>query len=150
MLIEIAEEKDIEELYALQLLAFESEAKMIGSRAVPALMESLDKAKSDFHDWLVLKTIDESGRIIGSVRCREENGVVEVGRLMVHPDFRRRGIGESLLKAVVERFSGELLELFTCTNSVTNIRLYEKVGYRKYREEGGHNGLSFVYMRKNT
>lgn len=113
-------------------------------------MESLDKAKSDFRDWLVLKTTDESGRIIGSVRCREENGVVEVGRLMVHPKYRRRGIGESLLKAVEARFSGKLLELYICTKSVKNICLYEKVGYRKDREEGGHNGLSFVYMHKNT
>lgn len=32
-----AKEEDISELYKLQLLAFESEAEMIGSRDVPAL-----------------------------------------------------------------------------------------------------------------
>ena len=40
---EIAEEKDIRELYDLQLRAFESEAEMIGSRNVPALMESYEE-----------------------------------------------------------------------------------------------------------
>ena len=150
MVIEIAEEKDIEELYDLQLLAFESEAEMVGSRAVPALMETLEKAKSDFKEWIVLKTTSESGKIIGSVRCRKQDGFIEVGRLMVHPKYRRRGIGEMLLKEVEERFLGETLELFTCTKSVSNIRLYEKVGYKAFKEERGHNGLSFVYMRKKA
>ena len=40
---EIAKEKDIRELFDLQLRAFESEAEMIGSRNVPALMESLEE-----------------------------------------------------------------------------------------------------------
>ena len=35
-----ATESDILDLYRLQLLSFESEAEMIGSRMVPALMES--------------------------------------------------------------------------------------------------------------
>ena len=35
-----ADRNDIPELYRLQLLAFESEAEMIGSRDVPALQEA--------------------------------------------------------------------------------------------------------------
>ena len=42
---EIAKEKDIRELFDLQLRAFESEAEMIGSRNVPALMESLEESR---------------------------------------------------------------------------------------------------------
>lgn len=38
---------DIEDLYPLQLLSFESEAEMIGSRLVPALMESEEEFKTD-------------------------------------------------------------------------------------------------------
>lgn len=40
MNIMTAGEPDIPELYRLQLLAFESEAAMIGSRDVPALQET--------------------------------------------------------------------------------------------------------------
>ena len=43
---EIAKEKDIRELFDLQLRAFESEAEMIGSRNVPALMESFEEKKT--------------------------------------------------------------------------------------------------------
>ena len=39
---------DIPELYQLQLLSFESEAEMIGSREVPALMETKEENALDF------------------------------------------------------------------------------------------------------
>ena len=43
-----ATESDILELYRLQLLTFESEAERIGSRMVPALMESEEEFKATF------------------------------------------------------------------------------------------------------
>ena len=43
-----ADRNDIPELYRLQLLAFESEAEMIGSRDVPALQEAEEENARDF------------------------------------------------------------------------------------------------------
>lgn len=148
MVIEQAKLSDIEELYSLQLLAFESEAEMIGSRSVPALMESFEQARDDFSQWSVLKAV-ENGAIIGAVRYRKQGEVVEIGRLMVHPNYRRQGLGKRLISEVELRCNGEILELYTCTKSFTNIRLYEKCGFRAIKEELGADGLSFVYMRKN-
>lgn len=148
MIIECAKQNDIDELYRLQLLAFESEAEMIGSRAVPALSESFDEAVSDFENWNVFKTVNKNGKIIGSIRCRIRDDVVEISRLMVHPEYRCRGIGRNLLKGIEKQFPGKILELYTCTRSISNIRLYEYVGYQAYKEELGNQGLSFVYMRK--
>ena len=51
---EFATRKDIKELYDLQLRAFESEAEMIGSRNVPALMETYEHSCEDFDNWSVL------------------------------------------------------------------------------------------------
>ena len=104
---EIAKEKDIRELFDLQLRAFESEAEMIGSRNVPALMESL-----------------------------EENR------------YRNRGVAIGLMTAVEELTQAKTFELYTCTKSYININLYEKLGYRIYKEEQGDRDLSFAYMRK--
>ena len=70
---EYAKEKDIKELYDLQLRAFESEAEMINSRNVPALMESYEENRADFINWTVLIKRDDSGKIIGAVRCRAQN-----------------------------------------------------------------------------
>lgn len=140
---------DIDELYALQLLAFESEAKMIGSRDVPALQETKNDHTKDFSHWVTLKLVNETGHIIGSIRYRTNQDIIEVGRLMVHPAYRRQGLAQQLLTAVDQRCRGKIKELYTCTKSWTNILLYQKVGYTPVAEHPEPSGLSFVYMRKS-
>lgn len=150
MIIEVATCMDIKELYELQLLAFESEAEMIGSRSVPALMETYQHAVSDFENWNVFKTLNDSGKIIASIRSRSVGNYIDVGRLMVHPDYRARGIASALLNEVDKLYPGKILELYTCTKSNTNIRLYERAGYKTYKEEKGSDDLFFFYMRKRA
>jgi len=147
---EIAAEKDVGELFELQLRAFESEAEMIGSRNIPALMESCEHSREDFKNWTVLLRRDGSGRIIGAVRFRKTDGHVEIGRLMVAPEHRNRGIAIGLMRAVERVAQENVFELYTCTRSDINIRLYEKLGYRTFREEQGEHELSFAYMRKTV
>lgn len=143
-----ADINDIPELYHLQLLAFESEAKMIGSRDVPALQETEDDNRIDFANWNTLKLADDDGKIIGAIRYKRNCGVVDVGRLMIHPDYRHRGFAQMLLSEVDTECPNEIKELYTCTKSLSNIRLYEKMGYKPYKEHTKANGLTFVYMRK--
>ena len=123
-----ATESDILELYRLQLLTFESEAEMIGSRMVPALMESEEEFKATFTQWHTYKLVDDAGRIIGGIRYQYDDGVVEVGRLMVHPDYRQQGLARELLAFVDEQCSQDRRVLYTCTKSWINIKLYTKMG----------------------
>ena len=139
---EIAKEKDIRELFDLQLRAFESEAEMI------ALMESLEENRADFRNWTVLVKRNDEGRIIGAVRFREESDHIEIGRVMVAQEYRNRGVAIGLMTAVEELTQAKTFELYTCTKSYININLYEKLGYRIYKEEQGDRDLSFAYMRK--
>ena len=127
---EIATKKDIKELYDLQLRAFESEAEMIGSRNVPALMETYEHSCEDFSNWSVLVKRDEAGRIIGAVRFKRADGHIEIGRLMVAQEYRRQGMAIGLLRAVEEITQASVFEIYTCTKSYININLYEKLGYR--------------------
>lgn len=62
-----AETSDIAQLYALQLLCFESEAEMFGSRDIPALKETPQEHQKDFENWTALKLEDDFGKIIGSI-----------------------------------------------------------------------------------
>ena len=140
--------QDIPALYDLQLLAFESEAEMIGSRDVPALLESREHHRQEFPNWITMKLVNDEGKIVGAIRYRPDGGIIDVGRLMVHPDYRRQGLAQRML-AEVDRACHDLTrELYTCTKSWINIRLYTKMGYRPVREVTEESGLSFVYMRK--
>ena len=143
-----AEVKDIPALYQLQLLAFESEAAMIESRDVPALQESAEENRADFANWNTLKLENDTEEIIGSIRYRQENDVIDVSRLMVHPDYRHQGLAQKLLSEVDKLCAGKTKELYTCTKSWINIRLYKKMGYKAYKECLEKSGLSFIYMRK--
>ena len=145
---EAACEQDIPELYELQLLAFESEAEMIGSRDVPALMESREHHRSDFVNWTTMKLVSEDGRIVGAIRYRPDGERIDVGRLMVHPDYRRRGLARRMLEEVDRACPDKTRELYTCAKSWINIRLYTKMGYCAVKEVTEPGGLSFVYMRK--
>ena len=139
---------DISELYRLQLLAFESEAEMIGSRAVPALMETAEHSRADFPNWTVWKILSPEGAIVAAIRCRRDGDMMEIGRLMVHPDYRRQGLAQRMLAEVDKAFPDIPKELYTCTKSWINIRLYEKTGFTPVKEVTEESGLTFVYMRK--
>ena len=143
-----AEMKNIPTSYQLQLLAFESEAEMIGSRDVPAFQETEKENRVDFKNWNTLKLEDDDSNIIGAIRYRHCDDFIDVGRLMIHSGYRHRVLAQKLLSEVDRLCPKEIKELYTCTKSWSNIRLYEKTGYKPYKEHMDTSGLSFVHMRK--
>lgn len=79
--------------------------------------------------WLVA---EEDGRVagyIGSQTVCEESDMMNVA---VHPDFRRRGIGEALVKALETELrarGSHCLTLEVRTSNAPAIALYEKLGF---------------------
>ncbi len=143
-----AEEKDLHEILELQYLSFKSEAEMIGSCELPALKQTYEGIVEDFHSGIILKMLNDDNVIIASVRAFETGDSVEIARLMVHPDHRRKGLATLMLKEIEKYYLGKRLELYTCTRSLCNIELYEGVGYKQYKTVRGDGGLDFVYLWK--
>ena len=140
--------EDAESILNLQRLAYESEAAIYDDFTIPPLTETLEDLKARFHDIRFLKAV-EGGQIVGSVRAFQDGATCHVGRLVVHPDFRRRGIGTTLLNWIETCFpTAQRFELFTGHKSVSNIRLYERVGYRTYSQERANEKVSLVFMEK--
>ena len=143
-----AQKEDLETILELQYLAYQSEAALFGGKKIPPLTQTIEELKQEYEDGIVLKMTDSEGKIIGSVRAKEENGTVYVGKLMVHPDQRRKGYGKRLLLSIEKHFDSSRFELFTSTRSKDNIRLYEKMGYNSFDEKAVDDELTFVYMEK--
>ena len=140
--------EDSEEILALQKLAFAAEARLYGEENVQPLRQTLLSMQEDIRQQVVLKAMS-GARIVGSVRAKLSGETCEVGRLVTHPDFQRRGIGTALLHAIETHFpKAECFELFTAENSAPNIRLYERSGYRCVFTREFSPGFGFVYMRK--
>ncbi|WP_034449325.1 GNAT family N-acetyltransferase [Butyrivibrio sp. AE2032] len=147
MNIQTAEESDLREILELQYLAYQSEAALFGNKNIPPLKETPDELKEEFDKGVILK-MTEGDKIIGSVRAFEKNGTAYIGKLMVHPDHRRKGYGSMLLTEIEKCFPGKRYELFTSTRSKDNIRLYESLGYRIFDRKEIDDELVFVYLEK--
>ena len=132
----------------MQNLAYQSEAKLFGDMDIPPLKQTIEEVVEEFVQGTVLKVVDDSGDIIGSVRSYEENGTVYIGKLMVHPKMQKQGIGTQLLLAMENEFPNHRYELFTSSKSISNIRLYERLGYKIFKEEAVSEELQFVYLEK--
>jgi len=145
-----AKEKVLQEILDLQYLAYQSEAALFGSKDIPPLKQTLEEVKDEFLRGTILKLVNDTDIIIGSVRAKEDKGTVYIGKLMVHPDHRHKGYGSKLLKEIENYFPQKRYELFTSTKSKNNIRLYQKMGYEIFNTEAVNDELHFVYMEKGT
>ncbi len=139
---------DLPEILRLQRLAFRCEAEALGRMDIRPLTQTLEELRGEYEEGVVLR-MDAGGALIGSVRAREQDGTVLIGKLIVHPDHRRKGHGTRLLRAVEELFPGRRYELFTNALNRGNIRLYEKAGYRIFgRRPAAGGDPEFVLMEK--
>jgi len=144
-----ATKEELQEILRLQYLAYQSEAALFGTTDIPPLRQTIEEVIEEYNKGLILKALDENGKIIGSVRAYAEKGTAYIGKLMVHPQMQKKGIGSMLLSAIENEFPNHRFELFTSTRSIGNIRLYEKHGYKIFREEESSPELRFVFMQKN-
>ena len=143
-----ADYKDLQKLLQFQYLAYQSEAALFGSKDIPPLKQTLDEVIAEFREGIILKMVDENDVIIGSVRAKESNGTVYIGKLMVHPDHRCNGYGARLLAEIEWYYPEKRYELFTSTRSIDNIKLYRKSGYKEFARKAVNDELQFVYMEK--
>lgn len=121
---------DLQEILQLQYLSYQSEAALFGSKDIPPLKQTLDEVIDEYNNGVILKMVNDENTIIGSVRAKETNGTAYIGKLMVHPNYRRNGYGTRLIKEIEEYFPNRRYELFTSTRSNDNIRLYQSLGYK--------------------
>ncbi len=124
-----ATQDDLPKILDLQYLAFQSEVKLFKNKEDLPLKQTLDELTDELNNGVILKLVTEDNAIIGSVRANTKDGTTHIGKLMVHPDYRCRGLGSKLLTEIENCFPKTRYELFTATKSVNNIQLYQKMGY---------------------
>lgn len=146
--IDTAAPDDAPAILALQKLAYESEARLYDDWNLPPLIQTLDSLRGEIAASVVLKAADANGNILGSVRARESAGTCHIGRLIVAPEFQGLGLGTRLMREIEARFRVPRFELFTGSRSAGNIRLYERLGYRRFREQLLSPAVTLVFMEK--
>lgn len=148
MKIEQATVNDAAEILALQKLAYQSEAALNNDYTIPPLHQTLESMVADLTNQVVLKAVAE-GRILGSVRAYVQDGTCYIGRVIVHPDVQNQGLGTRLMGAIEAAFPEvRRFELFTGQKSARNLYLYQKLGYRMFKEAPLNANIGLVYLEK--
>jgi len=113
----------------------------------PHLYHSLQEASwfvKSFFDYHHIKIVKDEEKVIGAafwnVVEEKHHGLTEIGDLWIDEGFRRKGLGERLLRTVIEdmkRFFAKenctLRKVLVTTgdNNEPAKKLYEKIGFRK-------------------
>ncbi|MBE0600947.1 MAG: GNAT family N-acetyltransferase [Firmicutes bacterium] len=150
MKIQKATMADLPGILSLQYLAYQSEAKLLNNPDIPPLKQTLDEVAMEFANGLILKAVEEDGSLLGSVRGYAKAGTLHIGKLIVRPDLQGQGIGSALMREIESLSAAGRFELFTSSKSVRNIKLYERLGYRIFKEDRQTADLAFVYMEKTA
>lgn len=79
--------------------------------------------------WLVA---EEEGRVAGYIGSQTVCNETDMMNVAVHPDFRRRGVAEALVNALVDQLKAmesTCLTLEVRASNIPAISLYEKLGF---------------------
>ena len=150
IIIERALIENAKEILDLQKIAYVSEAEIIDDFTIPPLHQKLKDIQYEFKHQVFLK-VELDARIIGSVRTYLEGKTCHIGKLIVHPDNQDIGIGKKLLYAAEKQYpDAERYELFTGQKSKKNLHIYEKNGYRIFKNKSISEKLTLVFLEKTN
>jgi len=138
------------ELLTLRRAAFVTEAQQYGDPNIPPLTQTLDELRADMarHDVVTIGAWD-GPRLVGSIRVEIEGNKATLGRLVVAPDQQGRGIGTSLLFAMLPHLpeSVEEIWVFTGKDSKQNLSLYAEHGFEEHHVDTA-GALTSTYLRR--
>ena len=148
MVIELAQYEDLEKILEIQYLAFQAEAEEYNDFEIDPLQQTLHDLEEEFqkHKYLFLKAV-ENGRIIGSIRGHIKGNTSYIGLTVVHPDFQGKGIGTKLIQTLESINMAPRYEINASIRCPQNIRLYERLGFKRFKETQTENN-GFVFLEK--
>ena len=85
----------------------------------------------------VFLAADSDGEMIGAVLGTHDGRKGWINRLAVHPEHRRKGIGNALVEAVEERLNDLGIHIVTCLIETWNqdsVTFFTRIGYVEHDE----------------
>lgn len=148
--IQKVQKEDLNDILELQKLCYQEAAERYDDYDIPPLTQTLEEIEKEYESNLILK-IEDNNKIIASIRAYQDDRTCYIGRLIVHPDYQNRGIGQALMDHIEQFFPNvDRFELFTGFKDDKNIYLYKKLGYVIFKEEKISDNVAFVFMEKGN
>ena len=146
--IQLAQQNDLETILQLQKDCYMSEAMIYNDYEIQPLKQDLESLTKEFKSSAILKG-EINGEIVGSIRGYADNGTAYIGKLIVKSDYQNKGIGKMLMDSIEQNFNYcNRFELYTGFKSQKNIYLYNKLGYKEFKQQTINNNLTLLYLDK--
>jgi GNAT superfamily N-acetyltransferase len=132
---------------ALQRASYRIEADLLGARTLPAMKESPRRLRKTREQFLGAY---EGERLVGAISWKRSGPLVDIHRLVVHPERFRRGIARALIHALEERQpDAQRWLVATGEANAPARRLYEGHGFRPVSEQLVDGSITIVtYERR--
>ncbi|MBP1967743.1 GNAT family N-acetyltransferase [Paenibacillus aceris] len=129
--------EEILHLLALQIASYRVEADLIGFEDIPPLKDgipSIREAEETFYGYYVHE--ENENKLVGAISYSTKGCVVTICRMMVHPNFFRRGIARALLEHILqeqEKCGAQLFVVSTGTANLPAVQLYQSFDFTTKR-----------------
>lgn len=145
-LIDITNKELAEDVLRVQLVSYQVEAELIDCYEIPPLKDTVDKLRQCGEKFYGYYSDEVLG---GVISFKEDNDLLDIHRLMVHPDYFRQGIAQMLLDFVeAENKDCETLIVSTGSSNAPAVRFYEKNGFVKTEEISLSEGILITSFKK--
>jgi ribosomal protein S18 acetylase RimI-like enzyme len=131
--LDITQRSVAKKVLDVQIPSYQVEAEIIGFNGIPQLndsVESLMTSSEIFYGYFV----DTS--LAGAIAFVLEDNVLDIHRLIVHPNYFRKGIGESLVQYILNLdTSVKKYIVRTGSKNIPAKNLYKKFGFIEKEDE---------------
>lgn len=133
----------VHDLVRLQRSAYAVEAELIGDDRIPPLTETAEELLSSGLTWHVLRM---DGEIVAALALIEEDGLIDIDRLMVSPQRHRHGLAKTLIGSLP---AGPAV-VSTGRDNTPARRLYEALGFTHAEDQEVIPGLWVSSYRRRS
>jgi ribosomal protein S18 acetylase RimI-like enzyme len=139
---------DLKAILDLQKDCYKSEADIYNDYEIPPLKQDIVSIENEFKTSTILKGL-VNGQIVASVRGFSDNDTCFIGKLIVKTDFQNMGLGHKMMDSIESVYKDcKRFELFTGFKSKKNLNLYDKLGYKEFKQDVINDNLTLIYLEK--
>lgn len=133
-------------MLALQIPAYQKEAELIHFHDLPPLKDTIETIQTcgeTFYGFY------QNEKLCGAVSYKIGQGVLDIHRLMVHPQHFRKGIAGKLLHFIISH-EKNITKVIVATGSenIPALKFYQKYSFQKSCEFKTAEGLSITAFEK--